>query len=179
MSSFLSLLNQISTTHLADSNTSAEDRHNNPHATPTPVDVAAAYRLVQEQLETLARTAPTDTNRDFLTFLASMLEDDIADPPREISGVSPEFIADLDRVPKKKLGDDQCPICAEDFLDDSHPLVVELPCHKSHRFDLECVAPWLQSKGSCPLCRVDFTVKKQPVVVDDSEEEDDAHGMFG
>jgi len=33
--------------------------------------------------------------------------------------------------------------------------VVQLPCDKAgrHRFDLECVGPWLRVKGTCPLDR--------------------------
>jgi len=129
-------------------------------------------------METLATTAPSDANRDFLTRLIASLEEDILDPPEDVRGVSQEFLDGLDRVPRKRLGkEDACPICAESFLDDKYCLVVELPCHKSHRFDLECVGPWLQSKGCCPLCRKDF-VKKAERVVDSEEEEDDPMGMF-
>lgn len=35
--------------------------------------------------------------------------------------------------------------------------MVELQCHHSHNFDLECVGPWLQLKGTCAICRTDFT----------------------
>ena len=178
MSTFTAHLNNVSTANAegADANT-----HNNPHATPTPVDVAAVFRLVQEQLLTLLPDAPTDANRDLLQQLAGQLEQQIADPPKEIAGVSQTYLDSLDRVPRKRLGkDESCPICVERYLDDQYALVVELPCHASHRFDLECVGPWLLAKGSCPLCRTDLTKKKAQVVVpDDDEEAEDDGGMFG
>jgi len=106
------------------------------------------------------------------------LENDVNDPPTEVKGVPAEFLADLDRVPRRRLEeDDCCPICNECYLEDKYCLVVELPCHRSHRFDLECVGPWLQSKGSCPLCRKSF-VKEKVVVEDSEEEEEDGMGMF-
>ena len=49
--------------------------------------------------------------------------------------------------------DETCPICGEKFLDDQYCLVVVLPCHSTHKFDLECVGPWLRLNGSCPLDR--------------------------
>lgn len=64
----------------------------------------------------------------------------------------------LEQVPKKSLKPDEaCLIYAEKFLDDQNPLMVELQCHHSHKFDLECVGPWLQLKGTCPICRTDAT----------------------
>lgn len=180
MTTFYSFLDQISTTAAPTSRSSSisTPTHHNPHATPTPVDVSRLLRLVQEQMETLATTAPSPENRDFLTQLVSALEDDILDPPEAVRGVRQEFLDGLERVSRKKLGaDETCPICAEKFLDDKYCLVVELPCHESHKYDLECVGPWLQSKGCCPLCRKDFTKKKE-VVVEDDEEDDDPMGMF-
>jgi len=46
-------------------------------------------------------------------------------------------------------------------LDDAYPLVVELPCHKTHRFDLDCVGPWLRLNGTCPLDRKDLMKKRE------------------
>ncbi|KAL5598608.1 hypothetical protein BROUX41_003465 [Berkeleyomyces rouxiae] len=199
MSSFDALLDQVSTsgTRTSAHATFSAQSHHNPHATPTPVALASLYRLVQEQLTTLASNAPpagasttggagtgsdlgTGSNSALLASLIAELESSISDPPSEVRGVSQEFLDGLDRVPRGQLqADDSCPICAEPHLDDAYCLVVELPCHASHRFDLECVAPWLQSKGSCPMCRTDFTKKKAPVKVEDSEEEDDdPAGMF-
>ena len=34
--------------------------------------------------------------------------------------------------------------------------MVRLPCHKSHCFDLECIAPWLRLNSTCPLDRKDL-----------------------
>lgn len=41
-------------------------------------------------------------------------------------------------------------------MEDPYPLVVRLPCHPTHLFDLECVRPWLRLRGTCPLDRTDF-----------------------
>jgi hypothetical protein len=157
--------------------------HNNPHAVPNPTDTAALFRLLQDQMGTLATTAPTESNRTFLESLVEALELDVAHPPREIEGVSQEFLDALDRVPRKTLKDDDtCPICAERYLDDPYCLVVEMPCHGSHRFDLECVGPWLRGKGTCPLCRKEVGKRREVEVGDgkgeEEEEEDDMDGLY-
>ncbi|KAI0120468.1 hypothetical protein F4776DRAFT_236001 [Hypoxylon sp. NC0597] len=174
MSSFTSHLRQIS------SDPPTAGSHHRQHAGPTPVDVAALFRLLQDQFATLAMDAPTDENRDFLGSLTQVLEEDIDSPPDTITGVSQEYLDCLDRVPRKQFKqDDSCPICAERFLDDPYPLVVELSCHGKHRFDLECVGPWLQSKGTCPMCRKSLTEKKKVEIPKDDEEEDDVDGLYG
>ncbi|KAI2628759.1 hypothetical protein GGR54DRAFT_361562 [Hypoxylon sp. NC1633] len=176
MSSFTSHLHQIS----QDAPT-ADNAHGRQPVGPTPVDMAGMFRLVQDQFATLASDAPGPENLEFLTGLMSELERDIGSPPDAIPGVSQEYLDTLDRVPRKKIGqDDNCPICAERFLDDPYPLVVELPCGGHHEFDLECVGPWLQSKGTCPMCRQDLTKKKViEVPKDDDEEEDEFDGLYG
>lgn len=165
MSSFNSQLHQLSEDPSATSTGGAsaaaasaqQQQRHNPHAIPTPIDIVGLVRLVQDQFSTLAQDAPDATNRDLLRTLFDALEADVLNPPREVDGVSQEFLDTLERVPKKTLRpDDACPICAEKFLDDPYPLVVELQCHHSHRFDLDCVGPWLQIKGTCPMCRTDL-----------------------
>ncbi|RYC62063.1 hypothetical protein CHU98_g4150 [Xylaria longipes] len=144
---------------------------------PTPVDVGGLFQLLQDQMATLAATAPTDENREFLASLSEQLEGE-----DHIMGVSQLYLDNLDRVPRKKLQSnptDACPICAEKYLDDPHPLVVELPCHGSHKFDLECVGPWLLSKGTCPMCRKDLTKKKTIEIPKDDEEDEDVDGLYG
>ena len=88
---------------------------------------------------------------------------------------------ELDRVSKKSLKpDDACPICAIPFLDDKYPLVVRLPCNKSHMFDLECIQPWLKLNTTCPLDRKDLSKKKEtPKSAPQDEDEEDNGGMFG
>lgn len=87
-------------------------------------------------------------------------------------GVPQEYLDSLDRVPKRLLKPtDECAICATCYLDDSHPLVVRLPCNTKHHFDLECIGPWLKLHSTCPLCRTDLMAKKEVVADDDSEEE--------
>lgn len=69
---------------------------------------------------------------------------------------------ELDRVPRSALKSSQsCPICSNAFLDDPYPLVVRLPCHPTHIFDMECIRPWLRLRGTCPLDRTDFGKKQR------------------
>lgn len=173
------------TSHLDNINpeSSSSSSHNNPHATANPVDLAAVYRLLQDQMGTLATTAPSAENRNFLESLVDSLQEDVMHPPKQIEGVSQEFLDGLDRVDRKKLKEDeQCPICAERYLDDQYCLVVELPCHHSHRFDLECVGPWLRSKGTCPMCRKEVGKRREVVLEkkedEQEEEEDDMDGLY-
>ncbi|KLO91761.1 uncharacterized protein FFB20_09725 [Fusarium fujikuroi] len=173
MSSFFSLLDQIAEP------SGDQTPHHNPHATPTPVDTAALFRLLQEQLHQLHTTSPTDDNRDFLESLIMNLEDDINDPPTRLHGVSQEFVDSIHRVNRKTLKkDDDCAICKVPYLEDEYCLVVELPCKGGHRFDLECVGPWLRSKGTCPMCRQDLGKKKEIPVVQDEDEEEDGDMMY-
>ena len=46
------------------------------------------------------------------------------------------------------------------IITDPYPLVIRLPCHASHIYDLECIAPWLKLQPTCPLDRVDLLQKK-------------------
>jgi hypothetical protein len=65
------------------------------------------------------------------------------------------------------------------FLDDPYPLVVRLPCHKDHLFDLDCIRPWLKLKTTCPLDRVDLKPKKkEPVVASKDDEEEEYDDMY-
>lgn len=99
----------------------------------------------------------------------------------EDPGVPESFLDTLERVDIKSLKDDDtCPICTIDYKSDEHPLVVELPCNSKHRFDLECISPWLKVHKTCPLCRVDVTIKKKKEDIPvDSEEEEEAWEMYG
>ncbi|KAI1185188.1 hypothetical protein F5B17DRAFT_45827 [Nemania serpens] len=149
---------------------------------PTPVDMAGLFQLLQDQFATLAADAPTAENRALLSSLVQTLEADIGHPPDHIAGVDQAYLDSLDRVSRKKLQSNPegaCPICAEKFLDDPYPLVVELPCHGSHAFDLECVGPWLLSKGTCPMCRKDLTKKKTVEIPKDEDEDEDVDGLYG
>ncbi len=115
--------------------------------------------------------AVNENHADFLANMIQALQED-ADKAEKIKGVSQNYIDGLDRVPKTRLKKtDICPICAEPFLEDQYPLVVQLPCHPSHKFDLECIAPWLKLQGTCPLDRKELEKKKE-VIIPDADEED-------
>ena len=94
------------------------------------------------------------------------------------------MLLELERVHKKKLKKDEtCPICGNPFLDDKYPLVVALPCHPMHRFDLECVAPWLKLHATCPLDRKELLKKEgkgrdTKMKDEDKDEEDGLNGMY-
>ena len=58
---------------------------------------------------------------------------------------------------------------------DPYPLVVRLPCHPQHKFDLDCIRPWLKLNSTCPLDRKDLAKKKSipiPKPKDDESEEE-------
>lgn len=167
MSSFFSQLSEI------DTRSTPDRSHNNPNAVPTPVDVAAVAHLLQDQLLVFRTESNNPEHRAFLEHLIGAAQMQIDDPPTKVEGVPQSYLDELERVPKKALKkDDICPICAEKFLDDEYPLVVQLPCHKTHRFDLECVGPWLRLQGTCPLDRKELMKKKEVPKVEKDEEED-------
>jgi hypothetical protein len=56
-------------------------------------------------------------------------------------------------------------------MSDPFPLVVQLPCHKDHRFDLDCIAPWLKLNSTCPLDRKELLKKRQPPPPPEDDEE--------
>lgn len=96
---------------------------------------------------------------------------------KKIEGVPQSYLDELERVDRRALKKGmQCPICAVDFLDDEYPLVVRLPCHRDHWFDLECIGPWLMMKSTCPLDRKDLLAKKEvpkPTMEEEEEDYDD------
>jgi len=118
-------------------------------------------------------TSNDQAHDELMNTLISTLMQEADHPPSELKGCPDEFIANLDRVPKEKLTQDQsCPICAMPFLDDKYPLVVQLPCHKDHLFDLECIEPWLKLNASCPMDRKILWKKPEPVKVEEEDEEE-------
>lgn len=114
------------------------------------------------------------TFSEMLNYMIETLSQLADNPPSTLQGVPQSFLDTLERVDKSELHArqakagsdtaDRCPICRIPFLDDKYPLVVQLPCHKEHVFDLECIAPWLKTQTTCPLCRV-------PVIKQETEKE--------
>ncbi|KAF1956876.1 hypothetical protein CC80DRAFT_49129 [Byssothecium circinans] len=165
----------FSTLELVD--TSNPEDHHNAHAQPQPENTAAAFRLLANAFE-MMRGRPAgeagDTREGGEDLLASMvdyLRQNADDPPNELKGVPDSFLDELERVPNKSLKPtDTCPICVNPFLEDEYPLVVQLPCHKDHYFDLDCIRPWLKLNSTCPLDRKELLKRKQtPPPVDDGE----------
>ena len=156
------------------------------YAVPVPGDVSAAFRHLAEAFQTMQQ----DSSSDLLQSMISSLLATAERPPTEVKGVEEEYIAELERVSIKKVKDDaDCPICGNEFKEDPYPLLVRLPCHDTHIFDLECIRPWLLLNGTCPLDRVDLAKKerdrkqkrlddiKKNSHSDDDEEEWD--GLYG
>ncbi|KAF2744035.1 hypothetical protein M011DRAFT_470936 [Sporormia fimetaria CBS 119925] len=184
----------FSTLALVD--TSDPSSHHNVHATPQPENTAAVFRLLANALEMMGGDArhgeqqrggrgdqasgQQATQEDLMGYMLDFLRRNADDPPAEVKGVPDSFLDELERVEKKSLRkEDECPICVNGFLEDKYPLVVQLPCHKSHRFDLECVAPWLKLNSTCPLCREELLKKKEvPKPVVDEEEEEEWDDMY-
>ncbi|KAE8151209.1 hypothetical protein BDV25DRAFT_98682 [Aspergillus avenaceus] len=180
LSTFFSTLSEI---------TPDTDR-SRPHAVPVPRDISAAFYSLAEAFNVMRRDGSaaeqgTDANPELLTEMIQSLLREAETPPREVEGVSEEFCDVLDRVPRASLKPDQtCPICNNPFLEDQYPLVVRLPCHATHMFDLECVRPWLRLRGTCPLDRVDFAKQEREKAearrkVADDDEEEEWDGMYG
>jgi hypothetical protein len=61
---------------------------------------------------------------------------------------------------------------------DQYPLVVQLPCHKDHYFDLDCIRPWLKLNSTCPLDRKELLKKKQPPPPPAEDDEEDYDDMY-
>ncbi|KAF2135536.1 uncharacterized protein K452DRAFT_323005 [Aplosporella prunicola CBS 121167] len=144
------------------------DRHSGRVA-PEPGNISALYNLLADSLAFMEREGHTDVASQMLAAAQEWADN----PPREVDGVPDSFLDGLERVPKKELKkDDTCPICGMAFLDDQFPLVVELPCHSSHRFDLDCIRPWLKLNSTCPLDRKNLLKKKEPTPPPQDEEEE-------
>ncbi|GKZ25777.1 hypothetical protein AbraIFM66951_010022 [Aspergillus brasiliensis] len=192
LSTFFSALSEI---------TPDEARHR-PHAVPVPRDVSAAFYSLAEALDMMRReggggasipsegaqtgtgNGNNDSDNDLLTTMIQSLLSTAEMPPREVEGASEEFCDLLDRVPRTALNSSQvCPICNNPFLEDEYPLVVRLPCHPTHLFDLECVRPWLRLRGTCPLDRTDFAKQEREKAearrkLAEEDEEEEWDGMY-
>ncbi|OAP61985.1 hypothetical protein AYL99_04188 [Fonsecaea erecta] len=181
LSTFLSLLSEVTPDR-------PEERAREG-AVPVPADVSAVFRSLAEAFEVMRRVNDhADSN--LLESMIQNLMDTAERPPREVKGVDEEYIAALERVNIKKVSKDaDCPICGNAFVEDPHPLLVRLPCHQSHIFDLECIRPWLLVNGTCPLDRIDLAqrerdrkkkrledIKKNAAPEDEEEEWD---GLYG
>ena len=131
-----------------------------------------------------------NADSDLLESMIENLMEHAEMPPKEVQGVDEEYITNLERVSIKRVKKNaDCPICGEEFSKDPHPLLVRLPCHTSHIFDLECISPWLRLNGTCPLDRTDLAkrererkkkhledIRKNASPEDDEEEWD---GLYG
>lgn len=71
------------------------------------------------------------------------------------SGPPPMPSHDIAKIPSVEITEEdtsknlQCTVCMEDFV--LKEPVRQLPC--SHKFHNDCIVPWLEMHGSCPICR--------------------------
>lgn len=171
--------------------TSDPSAHTNANALPQPENMAAAFRLLANAFEMMRGRSPDDAanneasegsgggESDLLANMIEVLRQNADDPPAELKGVPDSFLDELERVPKKVLKPtDACPICVNPFLEDEYPLVVQLPCHEDHRFDLDCIGPWLKLNATCPLDRKELLKKKQPPPPPADDDEEDYDDMY-
>ncbi|CDK27380.1 unnamed protein product [Kuraishia capsulata CBS 1993] len=112
-----------------------------------------------------------------LEFRTDLDDNEMFKSPQK--GMDQAYFDSLERINKKKIRPGQtCPICASEFLEDPYPLLVRLPCHKNHVFDLECATSWLKEHNTCPICRTELDKPKKAVAQPDSEEDEDM-AFFG
>ncbi|KAL8834247.1 MAG: hypothetical protein Q9170_003834 [Blastenia crenularia] len=157
LSTFFSNLELVNTSNTQNSN-----------ATPMPADMRAVFITLSDAFRSMRQ----DGGGSLLDALIETLEADAESPPDKDKDRVNDVL-ELDRVPKKALKkSDDCPICGNPFLEDQYPLIVRLPCHKDHIFDLECIAPWLKLHATCPLDRKDLLKKKEPMPPPITDEED-------
>jgi hypothetical protein len=97
----------------------------------------------RQTLAASLREHQTQLNASVIEQMLHQLTTEMDGSSKVDAGVGQLFLDSLDRVPLTRLKkDDTCAICAEAYLDDQWPLVVELRCR--HRFDLDCISPWLK-----------------------------------
>ncbi|KAL8650685.1 MAG: hypothetical protein Q9210_003678 [Variospora velana] len=173
LSTFFSNLELVNTSNTQNSN-----------ATPMPADMRAVFITLSDAFRSMRQ----DGGGNLLDTLIETLEADAESPPREVKGVSDgfldgDYIAGLSPI----LEENYCGLPAFESADSSnyqYPLVVRLPCHKDHIFDLECIAPWLKLHATCPMDRKNLLKKKEPPppppppAEEDEEEDGEYDDMF-
>ncbi|SMN21291.1 similar to Saccharomyces cerevisiae YBR062C Protein of unknown function that interacts with Msb2p [Maudiozyma saulgeensis] len=118
-----------------------------------------------------------------IALLSSLIPDTLQEQwsQKPEDGCTQEFIDSLPRVSIGTIKKDElCSICFENFHDDEYPLLVKLP-HCGHKFDLQCIAVWLGTNRTCPVCR-DNVMEQQDKLkgLDTSKVElEEDWGMYG
>lgn len=79
LSTFFAAVNEVDTTNVSNSN-----------AVPTPVSVAAPFRMLADALAILSREL--DNGSDLLEQMRQQLMGEAEMPPREVQGVGQEFL---------------------------------------------------------------------------------------
>lgn len=109
LSSFFAAIDQVDTTRASE-----PQSPNARSPLPLPGDMAAAYHIYADALGMMRQ----DEDNELLGRMQEVIRNMVAEPPNEFKGVPDEFIAQLDRIDKKKLKDtDSCPICRNTFLE--------------------------------------------------------------
>ncbi|RIA96424.1 hypothetical protein C1645_673404, partial [Glomus cerebriforme] len=105
-------------------------------------------------LNTLRGQIP-DNNGNQQQFLDNLVTQLLEEANASAKGPPPaskNFIKNLPKVPKSEItSDDTCIICAEKFSANEKANITKLPCN--HKFDKDCILPWLELHNTCPNCR--------------------------
>lgn len=94
------------------------------------------------------------------------------------SGAPPAPADVIDSLPTVKIAQEQidmkvqCSVCMEDYI--LGETVTKLPCE--HLFHKDCIVPWLELHGTCPVCRKGLTNDANENNNGDGSDEGGEHG---
>lgn len=60
-------------------------------------------------------------------------------------------------------GSSSCPICFDDYSGDPAEILMGKIKSCGHFYHFECIWTWLETRGSCPLCRETVTLKEDDI----------------
>lgn len=76
--------------------------------------------------------------------------------PEEMINELPKFTMTKELLASSTITD--CAVCKDDFEEENE--VMTLPCN--HIFHVECIKPWLERSGTCPVCRHQLVEQPEP-----------------
>ncbi|KAL1915090.1 uncharacterized protein VTP21DRAFT_7571 [Calcarisporiella thermophila] len=109
------------------------------------LSVANMFSSFRQQLQ-------DENQQQFLDDLITQLLEESTATSKGPPPTSKSFIRQLPTVPMDKVDREaSCAICTENFHANKGTRVTRLPCE--HRFDRDCIVPWLELHNTCPSCR--------------------------
>lgn len=118
---------------------------------PSPSNVVGGERRGGELQSLLVRLLSTCTGRSDIDFsdFAEVLEQFIQVTRSQVLALYERMEHVTNSQPTMAQLQNVCSICLTDFESTSE--VSSLPCQ--HIFHQDCLTPWLERSGSCPVCR--------------------------